>query len=105
MRKDDGHCLEFLIHRHRSSFYLLEPGRQHPGHLIHAVAGTVFGQIRETMPVRIIEINNVDARDAGLVERDVIVVDPRTFLNLERIAALSRGDSPELFNQGGRIEP
>ena len=59
----------------RPYFTRLHPHAQHAGHLLQAVAGAVLGHVGQSVPVRIAEVDDVDRRDAGLVQRDVVVLD------------------------------
>ena len=57
------------------------------------------------MPMRIIEINDIDGGNALVIQGEVIVQDLVPFLELESVAALGGSDFPKLLDQGRRSIP
>src|ERR1700722_7095060 len=57
------------------SFRPLQPDAAHLRHLLHWCSRAVLRHVRQAVPMRIIEIDDVDRRNAGVVERHVVVLD------------------------------
>ena len=58
----------------RRVLHPLHPHAQHAGHLFQTVAGAVVGRVRQAMPVRVAEVDDIDGWDAGRVQRQVVVL-------------------------------
>ncbi len=57
-----------------------KPARHHAADLLEALGGAVFGDVARPMPVRIFKVDEVDRRDAHVVEWQVIVGDLATVI-------------------------
>src|SRR5262249_20746938 len=89
-----------------ASLLPLQPDAQHTSYLLHRLGGAVLPHVRQQMPVWIVEVDDVDGRDARLVQRDVVVFHRHLaeFVLAEGGTLQLRGDVPHLVDQFARLE-
>ena len=67
--------------------------------MCHAFRRAIGRDIAEAMPVGIIEIDEIDGRDAGTVEREMIVLHVRAPFVAEYRALELGGNFPQVFHE------
>jgi len=82
-----------------SLFRSLQPNAQHLGDLFETVRGAGVGRVGQLVPVGVVEIDDIDRRDADLLQSQVIVLHLVTVAIHERLGILFAGDAPDFVNE------
>ena len=80
----------------------VEPGGDHPADFLEAFGRAVLGQVVGLVPVRIVEVDDVDGGDARLVQGEMVVHDfAARRSDLNDLALRLLGHGPDLLDDAG----